>query len=195
VNQHVELVVGVGTAITRCPLHGSGRAAFPHPALASGGDAQTVPGIWMADADGRKPAAYESGHPLPSESVLLTTAPQTVTPEPSHCPPEGSQRARIHGYAIIVVVTTNHCSQIAALLGDGAVPAPAQFCFYFAQLRLHALTHRTPPDDESPFPAHVIEKNDCFEASAVERERISLSLYSLTVSVETGLRRARLDCS
>jgi hypothetical protein len=34
------LVVGVGTAVTRGPLHGSGRAGLPHPALALGDDAE-----------------------------------------------------------------------------------------------------------------------------------------------------------
>jgi hypothetical protein len=33
--------VAVGTMITRSPLHRSGRAAFPHPALASGDDAKS----------------------------------------------------------------------------------------------------------------------------------------------------------
>ena len=34
--------VGVGITVARDPLHGSGRAELPHPALASGNDAQAV---------------------------------------------------------------------------------------------------------------------------------------------------------
>jgi hypothetical protein len=34
--------VGVGIVITRDPLHGSGQAELPHPALASGNDAHAA---------------------------------------------------------------------------------------------------------------------------------------------------------
>ena len=34
--------VGVGITITHDPLHGSGRAGFPHPALALGDDAHAA---------------------------------------------------------------------------------------------------------------------------------------------------------
>ena len=45
--------VGVGIMITHDPLHGSGRAVFPHPALALGDDAHAAQGIRMTDAYGR----------------------------------------------------------------------------------------------------------------------------------------------
>jgi hypothetical protein len=38
-------IVGVGITIAHDPLHGSGRAAFPHPALALGDDAHAAQGI------------------------------------------------------------------------------------------------------------------------------------------------------
>ena len=38
--------VAVGIRISPYPPHRSGRADFPHPALASGGDAQTALGGW-----------------------------------------------------------------------------------------------------------------------------------------------------
>jgi hypothetical protein len=41
--------VGVGIVITHNPLHGSGQAAFPHPALALGDDAHAAQGIGMTD--------------------------------------------------------------------------------------------------------------------------------------------------
>ena len=40
--QGVMTKVGVGMTITDHPLHGSGRADFPHPALASGDDAEAA---------------------------------------------------------------------------------------------------------------------------------------------------------
>ncbi|MBP6952019.1 MAG: hypothetical protein KBC28_07440 [Alphaproteobacteria bacterium] len=40
--QHSSTKVGVGTMITHCPLHGSGRALLTHPALASGDDAHAT---------------------------------------------------------------------------------------------------------------------------------------------------------
>src|SRR5271169_4641752 len=49
--------VGVGTRITAHPLHRSGRADFPHPALASGTDAKNDAG----DTDDRRERAATSG--------------------------------------------------------------------------------------------------------------------------------------
>src|SRR5713101_1812140 len=42
-------VVGVGIMLAHNPLHGSGRAEFPHPALALGDDAHTAQGIGTTD--------------------------------------------------------------------------------------------------------------------------------------------------
>src|SRR5437660_11603020 len=42
-----DVQVGVEMTIARNPLHGSGRAALPHPALASGEDAKSPQGIGM----------------------------------------------------------------------------------------------------------------------------------------------------
>jgi hypothetical protein len=49
--------VAVGIRIAPYPPHRSVRADFPHTALASGGDAQTVRRIRMADMGRRQPAA------------------------------------------------------------------------------------------------------------------------------------------
>jgi len=43
--------------IAHNPLHGSGQAGFPHPALASGDDAHAAQGIGMTDERRRQPAA------------------------------------------------------------------------------------------------------------------------------------------
>jgi hypothetical protein len=46
--------------IAHNPLHGSGRAALPHPALALGNDAHAAQGIRMADGRQRQPASDEA---------------------------------------------------------------------------------------------------------------------------------------
>src|SRR5580698_9106240 len=48
--------VGVGIMIAHNPLHGSGQAAFPHPALTLGDDAEASQGIGMTDGRQRQPA-------------------------------------------------------------------------------------------------------------------------------------------
>jgi hypothetical protein len=47
--------------IAHNPLHGSGRAELPHPALALGDDAHAAQGIGMTDSRHRQPAVEESG--------------------------------------------------------------------------------------------------------------------------------------
>jgi hypothetical protein len=54
--------VGVGIVIAHNPLHGSGVAAFPHPALALGDDAGAPQGIGMTDRRQRQPASDETPH-------------------------------------------------------------------------------------------------------------------------------------
>ena len=49
-------LVGVGIVIAHDPLHGSGRADFPHPALTSGNDAHAAQWIRMIYACGRQPS-------------------------------------------------------------------------------------------------------------------------------------------
>jgi hypothetical protein len=44
------------------PLHGSGQAGFPHPALALGEDAHAAQGIGMTDGRRRQPASDKAPH-------------------------------------------------------------------------------------------------------------------------------------
>src|SRR5438445_346443 len=67
------------------PLHGSGRAGFPHPALALGNNAQTAQGIRMKDTDRRQPAADEPPHPVPEDSTVLAPPRTARTPEGASC--------------------------------------------------------------------------------------------------------------
>src|SRR5208337_2166637 len=66
--------VGVGIVIAHDPLHGSGRAELPHPALASGDDAEAAQRVRMTDAGLGQPAFEEAPRPLPAHRVL--TAPR-----------------------------------------------------------------------------------------------------------------------
>jgi hypothetical protein len=64
---HLTIVgeVGVGITIAHDPLHGSGRADFPNPALTSGDDAHAAQGIRMISTSGRQPAGDQAPHPGP----------------------------------------------------------------------------------------------------------------------------------
>src|SRR6516225_162174 len=53
-------------------LHRSGRAGFPHPALALGDDAHAAQGIVMIDANRREPAIDQPPHSVPEEAAVLT---------------------------------------------------------------------------------------------------------------------------
>ena len=61
--------------VTQNPLLGSGHAELPHPAPASGDDAQSHEGIGMADAGGREPAVHVPLHPAPGQVVALVAGP------------------------------------------------------------------------------------------------------------------------
>src|SRR6266481_4829606 len=70
--------------ITHDPLHGSGQADFPHPALALGDNAHASQGIRMTDGRQRQPASDEAPHTVPEDASVLTTPRQRTMPEPSH---------------------------------------------------------------------------------------------------------------
>ena len=78
--------------ITRDPLHRSGRAALPHPALASGDDAKSPQGIGMTDARRGQPAVDEPAHPLPGDARRLT-APRAARGARAGRPGTGKARA------------------------------------------------------------------------------------------------------
>src|SRR6266581_2740294 len=63
--------VGVGIMITHNPLHGSGQAALPHPALTLGDDANAAQGIGMTDGRQRQPAGDETPHAVPKDAAVL----------------------------------------------------------------------------------------------------------------------------
>jgi hypothetical protein len=57
--------------IAHNPLHGSGQAEFPHPALALGEDARAAQGTGMTDGRQRQPASNEAPHTIPEDAAVL----------------------------------------------------------------------------------------------------------------------------
>src|ERR1035441_7540502 len=84
--------VGVGIMVAHNPLHGSGRAAFPHPALALGDDAHAAQGIVVEDTNRREPALDQPPHSVPEDAAVLTTPRKRAMPEPADLKPEDVQR-------------------------------------------------------------------------------------------------------
>jgi hypothetical protein len=76
--------------IAHNPLHGFGRAVFPHPALALGNDAHAAHGIGMTDRRRRQPAGDEAPHAIPKDATALTAPRQrtgrTGRVGPTRCP-------------------------------------------------------------------------------------------------------------
>jgi hypothetical protein len=70
--------------IAHNPLHGSGQAEFPHPALALGEDAQAMQGIGMTDGRHGQPASDEAPHAVPEYAAVLTAPRQRAVPEPPY---------------------------------------------------------------------------------------------------------------
>src|SRR5438309_12128483 len=84
--------VGVGIMIAHNPLHGSGQAALPHPALALGENAHAAQGIGMTDGRQRQPASDEAPHTIPKDAAVLAAPRQRAVPEPSYSEPKNPQR-------------------------------------------------------------------------------------------------------
>src|SRR5204863_1190610 len=147
-----HVVVGVGTAVARGPLHRSGRAALPHPAPALGDDAKAHEGIRVADADGRKPPVDVALHPAPRQVVLLAAATQGPPPQPSHCLAESTERRAVHRDPVVPDMAPNDSPEIGALLRDGKMQAVPQLRFHFLELGLPPRTHRLPQHREATRP-------------------------------------------
>jgi len=130
--------------IAHNPLHGSGRADFPHPALTSGNDAHTAQGIWMKHAHRRQPAIDQAPHSVPSDTTVLAAARQRPMPKPAYLLTEQIQRCAVHGHSVIAEVPTYDQTQPLACVLDGSVHAPSQLGLHLAQLRLQPFTNRLP---------------------------------------------------
>ena len=130
--------------IAHNPLHGSGQAGFPHPALALGDNAHAAQGIGMTDGRQRQPASDEAPHAIPEDASVLATPRQRAMPEPSHLESKESQRRVVHGHSVIPEVSTHHRLQPFALFGNGFVHPSSKLGFHLVQLRLQPFADRLP---------------------------------------------------
>src|SRR5271165_6385118 len=126
------------------PLHGSGQAGFPHPALALGDDAHAAQGIGMTDDRQGQPASDEAPHAIPEYATVLAASRQCAMPEPPHLESKKSQRRVIHGHSVIPDMSTHHRLQPLALFGDGFVHTTLKLGFHLVQFRLQSLAYRLP---------------------------------------------------
>src|ERR1700736_4462362 len=110
--------VGVGIRIAHNPLHGSGRAVFPHPTLALGNDAHAAQEIGMTDRRRRQPAGDEAPHAIPKDATVLTAPRQRAMPEPPYLEPKYVQRILVQGHTVIANVPAHHRLQPLAHFGD-----------------------------------------------------------------------------
>src|SRR5467141_1147899 len=177
--------------IAHNPLHGSGRAALPHPALALGDDAHAAQGIGMTDDRQRQPAVDEAPHAIPKNAAVLTAPRQRAMPEPSHLEPKDPQRVLVPGHAVIPIVPPYHRLQPFALVGDGFVHASLKFGFHLVQLRLQSLAYRL-PQHRKPSIASLLYA-DMRKTEEVERFRFPFSTpLPLVDGIRTELQKARL---
>src|SRR5438094_8906144 len=94
-------IVGVEIMIAHNPLHGSGRAGFPHPALALGDDAHAAQGIGMTDDRQRQPASDEAPHAIPQNAAFLAAPRQRAMPEPPYLGSKNPQRVVVPRHTVI----------------------------------------------------------------------------------------------
>ncbi len=134
--QTANETVGVGIMIAHKPLHGSGQAALPHPALALGDDAHAAQGIGMTDRRPWQPTVDEAPHTIPEDTAVLTAPRQRAMPEPSHLEPKDPQRVLVQGHSAVPDVSTHHRFKPLALFGDGFVHPSLKLGFHLVQLLL-----------------------------------------------------------
>ena len=130
--------------IAHDPLHGSGQADFPHPALALGEDAHATQGIGMTDRRKWQPTVDKTPHASPEDAAVLAAPRQRAMPEPPHLESKKSQRRVVHGHSVIPDMSTHHRLQPLALVGDGFVHTTLKLGFHLIQLRLQSLADRLP---------------------------------------------------
>jgi hypothetical protein len=104
--------------VARHPLHRSGHAELPHPAPASGCNAESLIGPRVIDAWFGKPTINKPPLPLQFKPRLLAASLKYTTPEFAYKGSEDLQRRVVSRHSIIPIVPLNYRAQICALLGD-----------------------------------------------------------------------------
>src|ERR1700723_3773171 len=163
-------------SIAEHPLHRSGRAALPHPAPTSGGDAQALRRIGMTDTDGRKVGLQQGRHTAPRQMVALTAPAQDSPPHLTQRSPEGSDRGAVPRDAVIMHVTENNRTQVRANLGDGVVHARFEFGLHRLKLRLPPFAHRLPQYREAALSCLPAAVREAKEVKASRRAPITAIL-------------------
>src|SRR3989442_9645495 len=158
--------------VTHNPLHGSGRAGLPHPALALGDNAKSPQGIGMTNARGRQPALNEPPHPLPGDAGGLAPSPKRTAPEAPNLETEREHRGAVHGHPVIPQMPRHDRAQPPAHHRDRSVQASPQLGLDLAELRLQPLPDRLPYHREPSVP---LLPADVREAEEVERLRLPLA--------------------
>src|SRR4029077_8443518 len=130
--------------IAHNPLHGSGQAALPHPALALGHDAYASQGIGMTDSRRRQPASDEAPHAIPKHAAFLAAPRQRAMPEPPYLESKDPQRVVVLGHSVIADVSTHHRLQPLAYFGDGFMHPSLKFGFHLVQLRRQSFAYGLP---------------------------------------------------
>src|SRR6266478_3931766 len=182
--------VGVGITITHDPLHGSGRAGFPHPALALGDNAHAAQRIGMTDRRQRQPASDEAPHSVPENPAVLAPPRQRAMPIPTDSESKHRQRRLVLGHSVVAKVSTHNRPQPLALLGDGFVHASLKLGFHLIQLRLQPLADRLPQHRE-PSIALLLHA-DVRKSEKVERLRFPFSTpLPLVDRIRTELEKSR----
>ena len=83
------------------PLNRSGRAGLPHPALASGDNAEAAQRIRMMDVRSGQPAVSNPEHPVPEYAAVLAAPRQCAMPEPDQLEPKLDERKAVHWDTVI----------------------------------------------------------------------------------------------
>src|SRR5260370_23366212 len=177
--------------IAHNPLHGSGRAALPHPGSDLGNDARAAQGIGMTDRRHRQPASDEAPHAIPEYATVLTAPRQRAMPQPPHLEPKDPQRVLVPGHSVIPDVSPHHRLQPFTQLGDGFVHPSLKLGFHLVQLRLQSLADGL-PQHRKPSVTPLLHA-DMRKAKEVERLRFPFSTpLPLVDRIRTKLQQPRL---
>src|SRR5438132_11703981 len=155
------------------PIHGSGQAGLPHPALTSGDNAHAAQGIRMTIAGGRQAGVDQTPHPVPNHAGVLTAPQEPAMPEPTDLEPKRAQRRAVGRHSVITNVSTHDRPQPLAHFRDGIMHAAFEFGLHLAQLRLQPFANRLPQDREASVPPLL--PTDVGAAEEVERLRFPFS--------------------
>src|SRR6516162_8452769 len=88
----------------------------------------------------REPVVGQARHPLPRETVFLTTPPKRAVPEPYHVAAESADTRSVRGNRVIGKVTPDDLRQPTSLLGYRLMHALTQLLLDLREPRPHAVT-------------------------------------------------------